>query len=145
MVPPRPEALGVCTSTLTISRRARTASRMTSVCPTFVIGSSLCDPYRAEPRLDRRPVQRVEPCRDIVGSLVLVFQVVRVLPHVDAQDRGEPLHERAVLVRIALDRHLSVLVSQQPGPAAAELAGPGLSELLFERVVAPKGALDRVA
>src|SRR6267142_1971577 len=66
-------------------------------------------PHGAKTRLDRFPVERVEPGGDVVRPLVLVFQVVRVLPHVDAHDRGHPLHERAVLVRISLDRELAVL------------------------------------
>src|SRR5712664_578288 len=95
--------------------------------------------------LDGLPVQGVEPGRDVVRTLVLVLQVVRVLPDVDAEDGRQVLHVRAVLVRIRLDRKLAPRVRQQPGPAAAELAHAGLLQLLLERVVAPKRALDRIA
>src|SRR6266581_2680017 len=62
----------------------------------------------------RSPVEGVEPRGDIVRPPVLVFQVVGVLPHVHAEDRGEVVHVRAVLVWIRLDRseeHTSELQS----------------------------------
>src|SRR5882672_271434 len=102
-------------------------------------------PHGAEARLNRVPVERVEPGRDVVRPLVLVLQVVRVLPHVDAHDRRHPFHEGAVLVRIRLDGQLAVLVGDQPRPTTAELAHTGLRELLLERVVAPERAFQSVA
>src|SRR3546814_20611128 len=61
---------------------------------------------------------------DVVRAAVLVLQVVGVLPHVQAQDRGvaraDALHERAVQVGAALDRELAGLVHAKPRPAAAE-------------------------
>src|SRR5439155_6515231 len=105
----------------------------------------LAHPDRAEPRLDRRPVQRVEPCSDVVGPLVLILQVVGVLPNVDAENRRQTFHIGAVLVRVRLDRHLALLVREQPGPSAAELADGSLLKLLLERVVAAERALDGVA
>src|SRR3546814_2976218 len=69
-------------------------------------------------------------------AAVLVLQVVGVLPHVQAQDRGvaraDALHERAVLVGAALDRELAGLVHAQPRPAAAEAGQRGLGEGLLE-------------
>src|SRR5207247_296395 len=44
-----------------------------------------------------------------------------------------------------LDRHLALLVREQPGPSAAELADGSLLKLLLERVVAAERALDGVA
>src|SRR5579859_4733195 len=94
---------------------------------------------------DRLPVDGVEPGRDVVRALVLVLEVVGVLPHVDAEDRGHALHVRAVLVGVALDRELAARVGDQPRPAAAELADSGLLQLLLEGVVPPEGAVDGVA
>src|SRR5947207_1032622 len=34
-----------------------------------------------------RPVDHVPPCVDVIGPAVLVFEVVRVLPDVDAEQR----------------------------------------------------------
>src|SRR5690606_24619716 len=76
------------------------------------------------PALDLVPVDHVVERADVVRATVLVFQVVGVLPHVQAEDRGvaraDALHERAVLVGAALHRELAGLVDAQPRPAAAE-------------------------
>src|SRR3546814_19710412 len=57
------------------------------------------------PTLDLVPVDHVVERADVVRAAVLVLQVVGVLPHVQAQDRGvaraDALHERAVLVGAA--------------------------------------------
>src|SRR4029077_20555068 len=58
-------------------------------------------------RCDGLPVEGVEPRGHIVGAAVPIFQVVRVLPDVDAQDRCEVLHVGTVLVRIGLDQELA--------------------------------------
>src|SRR6266568_884722 len=84
---------------------------------------------------DGLPVDGVEPGRDVVRALVLVLEVIGVLPHVHAEDRGHSLHVRAVLVGVALDRELAARVGDEPSPSAPELAYRGLGELLLERVV----------
>src|SRR5258707_7548416 len=94
---------------------------------------------------DGLPVDRVEPRRHVVRALVLVLQVVGVLPDVDAKDRGQAVHVRAVLVGVALERELAARVGGEPSPAAPELADRGLGELLLERVVRAERAVDRVA
>ena len=48
---------------------------------------------------DLVPVDDVPPRGEVVGSAVLVVEVVRVLPDVDAEQRHVALHERRVLVR----------------------------------------------
>src|SRR5207248_5151413 len=151
MVPPRPEAFGVWMSTPAIRRTARTASAMTSAFCSFAMepgfyraGARPLGPDRAEPRIDRFPVQGVEPRGHVVGAPVLVLEVVSVLPHVDAQQRRQLVHERAVLVGVALDRQLSLPVRDEPRPAAAELPDRGLLQLLLELVIATDGGLDRV-
>src|SRR5258708_35239295 len=68
-----------------------------------------------------------------------------MLPDVDSEDRRQPIHVRAVLVGVALDRQLRLLVDYQPGPAASELADRRLLEQLLERVVAAERGLDSVA
>src|SRR6266571_1848264 len=94
---------------------------------------------------DRFPVEGIEPGGDVVGSPVLVLQIVGVLPYVNAQDRSVTFHVRTVLVRVRLDRQLAAAVTKEPRPAAAELADGRLLQLLLERVVAAEGARDRVA
>src|SRR5712692_276769 len=102
-------------------------------------------PHSSIPNLDRLPVERVEPRRDVVGSLVLVLEVVSVLPDVNTYDRSQPIHVGAVLVGVALDRELATRIGEQPSPAAAELTHRSLLELLLERVVGAESAGDGVA
>src|SRR4026208_2305792 len=92
---------------------------------------------------DFRPVDDVPPCRDVVGTAVLVLQVVGVLPDVEPENRLLAVHDRVVLVGRALDRQLAAVVDQ-PGPPAAEAADTCLRELLLERVESAKRRLDRV-
>src|SRR5689334_14944329 len=40
-----------------------------------------------EPFVHLGPVDDVPPCADVVGTAILIFQVVRVLPDIDAEDR----------------------------------------------------------
>src|SRR5207248_6185922 len=143
IVPPRPDALGVCTRTPAMSSTASTTSIRTSAFRTLSMG--LNSGILLVAVGDGLPVQGVEPGRDVVRALVLVLEVVGVLPHVDAEDRGHAFHVRAVLVRVALDRELAARVGDQPCPAAAELADRGLLQLLLEGVVPPERAVDGVA
>src|SRR5262245_19587913 len=76
----------------------------------------------AQPFVDLGPVHDVPPRVDVVGPAVLVLQVVGVLPDVDAEDRLLAFHQRAVLVRGALDGQLAAAFDH-PRPAAAEASG----------------------
>src|SRR5438094_10300009 len=113
MVPPRPVALGVCRRMPAISRMATTTSMTIRALRTLLMepGEFTTPPPRARGRgrapslpgrlqalVDRCPVDGVPPGRDVVGALVLVLQVVRVLPHVHAEDRHTAGADRVVLV-----------------------------------------------
>src|SRR4029453_666979 len=65
---------------------------------------------------DLVPVNDVPPRFQVVRAAVLIVEVVRVLPDVDAEDRRLPIHERAVLVGGTQDLELA-LRSDEPGPA----------------------------
>src|SRR5881409_3501698 len=56
-----------------------------------------------ESLVDLRPVDDVPPRVDVVWTAVLVLQIVRVLPDVDAEHDLLAFHQRAVLVGAALD------------------------------------------
>src|SRR5271165_20353 len=75
---------------------------------------------RREALCDGVPVDDVPPRVDVVGATVLVLQVVGVLPHVDAQQRGLAGREGRVLVGRSEYRETRSVVDQ-PGPARAEL------------------------
>src|SRR5882757_375627 len=81
--------------------------------------------------VDLSPVHDVPPGGDVIGPAVLVFQVVRVLPDVDAEDGLLALHQRAVLIRGAFDHELAALIDH-PGPATAEAADAGFRQLFLE-------------
>ena len=88
--------------------------------------------YQALPKplVDFRPVHDVPPGVDVVGPAVLVLQVVRVLPHVDAEDRPSCLPS-AGCPGSACSRSTSLPpLIDQPRPAAAEAADAGLLQLL---------------
>src|SRR6266478_5492789 len=65
------------------------------------------------------PVDDVPPGGEVVGTAVLVLEVVGVLPDVDAEQRHVVVHQRRVLVRGRLDREAGA-VPDQPRPARAE-------------------------
>src|SRR5689334_5219791 len=78
------------------------------------------------------PVHRVPPRLEVIRAAVLVLEIVGMLPHVVAEDRGRlAVHERIVLIRRARDRELTTLVDE-PHPPRAEPCGAGRVELLLE-------------
>ena len=84
-----------------------------------------------EALVDLVPVDDVPPGGEVVGTLVLVLQVVGVLPDVVAEDGVEALAQRRVLVGGGDDLELAA-GEDQPAPAGAELLGGGLVEGLLE-------------
>src|SRR4051812_5951776 len=55
---------------------------------------------------DLAPVHHVPPRLEIIGTAVLVRQVIGMLPDVVAEQRAPAVHDRSVLVRPRLDREL---------------------------------------
>ncbi|KAG0763484.1 hypothetical protein G6F22_018417 [Rhizopus arrhizus] len=76
------------------------------------------------------------------------MQVVGVLPDIQCQDRrvaGQAdrcAHQRAVLVGAAFNLQVTVAISGQPRPAAAEAGLRGLAEGILERIEAAEIAID---
>src|SRR5471032_3292335 len=87
-------------------------------------------PARISPRSASEPVQisrRKRPVQmlrhgsnEVVGTAVLIVQVIRMLPHVHRQQRREAPRERRFRVARLDDRKLA-LVKYEPAPATAEL------------------------
>src|SRR5690348_1935127 len=75
-----------------------------------------------EAAVDLIPVHHVPPCGKVIGTLVLVLQVVGVLPHIVAKNRKQSLRERRVLVCCGDDLQLAA-GEDEPSPAGAELLG----------------------
>src|SRR5579859_918539 len=119
MVPPSPVAFGVWIRTPVMSRTPTITSRTSRKPRSFAIAGSV--PTRAgsagwppaEPAIGlaygqalgglvalrhRGPADHVPPGAHVVGTLVLVLEIVSVLPDVDAKNRRLAVHDRAVLV-----------------------------------------------
>src|SRR5688572_16279753 len=95
---------------------------------------------------DLAPVHDVPPGLDVVRPAVLVLQVVRVLPDVEAEQdvaRLRALHERVVLVGRADDRQ-PVALADEPRPARAEAADARRLELLAELREVAERLTDRL-
>src|SRR5262249_60758035 len=65
-----------------------------------------------EPLLDGVPVDDAPPRLEVVRATVLVLEVVRVLPDVDAEQRDVALHDRRVLVGSRIDRESGAVVDE---------------------------------
>src|SRR5450759_1193701 len=104
--------------------------------------SCSCQLGRRKSVLHLFPIHDIPPRADVVGSLVLVLEVVRVFPDIETHDRFLAFHERIVLVRRAGDRELSAGV-EQPRPARAESSHARGAELLIKLGEIPERALDR--
>src|SRR5712692_7015866 len=80
------------------------------------------------------PVDHVPPGREIVGSAVLVLQVVGVFPHVIAHHGIQTTHQRAILIGRRNDRKLAALVEYEPRPAGAKTLDARVVESSLELV-----------
>src|SRR2546428_12787293 len=102
-------------------------------------GLALCQVLR-----DKVPVdQMVEEGLDEIGPPVLKVQIIGVLPHVAGEQRGRAFGERVYRVGGARDLELAA-VSDEPGPAAAELADGRRLEIILELGQAAEIAIDRL-
>src|SRR5262249_54148997 len=71
-----------------------------------------------------------------------IFEIIRMFPNIDAEDRRVPVHQRAVLVWSRNNLQLPVFVLDQPSPSTAKTPRTSGSKFLFEIVEAPERRLD---
>src|SRR5690349_1164479 len=122
----------------------RTAEDAEALCPRPSCPSCLSYLLAlSESLVNLRPVDDVPPRVDVVGPAVLILEVVRVFPDVDAEDGLLAVHHRVVLIRRAFDHELAAVVDD-PRPAAAKPSDRGGFELLLELVEAAERAVERV-
>src|SRR6188472_2310670 len=90
---------------------------------------------RAVALADLVPVDHIPPGGEIVGALVLVFQVVGMLPDIDTENRSLlGVHQRVVLIRSADDFQLAGSISDDPSPTGTEAARASLVDRVLEGI-----------
>src|SRR6267143_3056479 len=97
------------------------------------------------------PIDNIPEGSEVFGPAVLILQIIRVFPHVDAEDRNSlhigEVHHWIILIGRGSDCKLSVLLDE-PGPARSESVHTGPGELLlklFERSEIPGDGRRQVA
>src|SRR3954462_13340615 len=84
---------------------------------------------RLKHRFNVLPVDQAVPeSLEILRARVAIVDVVGVLPHVAAEDRGGALYQRALAVRGLVDHELATLHGD-PAPTRTELADAGGDEI----------------
>jgi len=81
----------------------------------------------------------------VIGTAVLVIQVIGMLPHVTGQESLLAVGKGEVCVWSFGDFEGAVRIHDKPRPSAAKLAGGGLFEKLRERVKAAEVFCDLFA
>src|SRR6266496_6289351 len=108
-----------------------------------MVGAQCADPTRCSVVLyDGVPIHHVPPSFKVIGAAVLVLEIVGVLPDVDTEDRRVAIHQGTVLIWRRNNFELSILVFNQPRPAAAKTAHASSSKFLFEFVKAAERGFD---
>ena len=94
--------------------------------------------------VDFFPVHHIPPGLQILGTAVVVLEIVGVLPDVVAENGMESLRYRAVLVRRGENLHFALGVASQPDPSAAKLARAGGVEFFLKSLEVAESLLDYV-
>jgi len=71
-----------------------------------------------------------------------VFEVVGVLPNVDAVDRGPAGHQGGVLVGKGFDKKSSVFTTTEPSPSASEDAHGAFGHLFLPLSITSESIVD---
>src|SRR5258708_20463177 len=90
------------------------------------------------------PVHYVPPGLQIVGTPILIEQVVGMFPDIDSDDRFLALHNRAILVSGGSDLKFP-FINHQPCPTAADSAGAGGLDLFVERIKVAESGINGVS
>src|SRR5438876_8794895 len=88
------------------------------------------------------PVDHVPPGIEVLGTAVLVLEIVGVFPDIIAHDREQSIRQRAVLVSRGHNREFAALVKDQPCPARTKAFNARIIEGGLELVERAKGLLN---
>ena len=80
----------------------------------------------------------------MVGTTILVIQIVGMLPYVEGEQGREARTEWIAAVGFLRDVQFAILVGREPGPSRAEEAGGGCCKFFLEVVEAAEVAADGV-
>ena len=84
----------------------------------------------------------MEERRYVFGTTVLIFEVVGMLPNVDAENRDPATGKRTVLIWRSLDLQLPIRPKSQPRPSASKRPACCLRKLLLEFAETAKLRID---
>src|SRR5258705_8471512 len=91
---------------------------------------------------DLAPVDDVPPRLEIVGTPVLILQIVGVFPNVIPHEDALPVHQGRVLIGLRDQRELAALVHGDEHPARSEDAGAARIELVLQLLETAEVTLD---
>src|SRR5204862_3949540 len=81
----------------------------------------------------------------IVGTSILVVEIIRVFPNVHAKQGRVTIHQWAVLIRRRDYFKFSAFVFDQPSPTTSETTGTSCREFFLERVKASESGFDVIS
>ena len=91
---------------------------------------------------DYFPVDDFPKIVQMVGSSVLIIQIVGMFPDIEAQERFHALSERITTIGFLHDDQLAVSVQGEPSPSRAEEAGGSFHHLVLEVIEVAEIAFD---
>src|SRR5437764_3493745 len=92
----------------------------------------------------RAPVQDIPPCFEVIGATVLIFEVVRVFPHIDTEDGRVAVHQRAVLIWGG-DYLKPSIFPDQPRPSTSETTYTSSAEFFLKFIEAAERGFDVIS
>lgn len=84
------------------------------------------------------PVDHMEPVVNVVGSQIVMFQVIGMLPDVDVEHGQQPKGERRVLICGRGDAEFPCCIYHKPCIAGTEYGQSGCLKLILKGSVAAK-------
>ena len=89
------------------------------------------------------PVDQRHEVLEVIGTAILVIEVIGVLPDIYGQQRRHPMTQRVIAVRQRKDLQLAIGVDCQEDPTRTKKKSGGLVELLNHRAESAKGLHDQ--
>src|SRR5689334_5847558 len=98
-----------------------------------------------ESLVDLIPIYDVPPRRKVLGTPVLILQIVGMLPNIISHNGMMTIYDGVILVGGLYHFQLSRISPYKPHPSTAESIGAGVVKLLLELFEAAKCFFDLIA